>query len=265
MFVGEQRYVENFIREFMEYYKRTLNVEEDEYAKTQAYVKGIKAKIRYDDKTDYKEEDPDAEENKKFDREADSSSSSEEEEPIEEEEDEDSDEDDSDDDDGDEEEGNGTRSSNHFLGLSSQKTATGSSQPSSIINLKPSPIRVKTPESNKKPQTLNIPVIDSADNSEDEDEEEEEERAPDPKKVDKYRYADTGSINNPSPEYSHRSDMPLTNSPSSRSKLIEKNTSSNNRMGRDEPSLFGRSRLGNNSTMKLDYDDDEEAEMKYRL
>ncbi len=274
MFVGEQRYVENFIRDFMEYYKKSLNVEEDDYAKTQAYVKGMKAKLKVDINKDYKEDDPDAEENKKFDREAASSSSSEEEEPPEEEEedDDDSDEDGSDDDEDDSEEDDHGRSNltdpKNFLGLSSNLKSTAVPSQNTPITINSQKVRVKTPDTNKKPQTLNIPVVDSADNSDEDDEDEEEEedeeeKRPDPKKLDKYRYRDTGS--NASPAHSHRSDMPLTNSPSSRSKLIEKNSSSNNRMTKDEPSLFGRSRIGNNSTMKLDFDDDEEAEMKYRL
>lgn len=46
-------------------------------------------------------------------------------------------------------------------------------------------------------------------------------------------------------------------------KVINNNT--NNTIRGDSHNIFNKSKIANNSTMKLDYDDDEEANMKYRL
>lgn len=79
MFVGEQRYVEKHILEVMEYYKRSMNYQEDSYADAQKYVTGIAATKKVQVRQFEEEEDPDALANKKLEREAASESSSEEE------------------------------------------------------------------------------------------------------------------------------------------------------------------------------------------
>ena len=45
MFVGDQRYSEPFIREFMDHYKRVLQSEQESRLKNQKMVKGLAGKI----------------------------------------------------------------------------------------------------------------------------------------------------------------------------------------------------------------------------
>mmetsp|Transcript_20404 Transcript_20404/g.17716 ORF Transcript_20404/g.17716 Transcript_20404/m.17716 type:complete len:145 (-) Transcript_20404:180-614(-) len=78
MFVGEQRYVEKHITVVMEYYKKAIGYEDDKYAKEQNYVTGIGVTKHVNLKF-HEEADPDAEANKKYEREVASESSSEEE------------------------------------------------------------------------------------------------------------------------------------------------------------------------------------------
>lgn len=213
MFVGEQRYVEKHIGEFMEFYKKSLNVEEDNYATTQAQTKGGNYTKTVDEEQKHKDDDPDQEENKKFDREVEKSSSEEEKQ----EEPEDSDEESYEDDDA--------------PAKVSQKLV------------------IERPISqDKKPRPMGKLTNQSYDD--DSDDEGHNVKAGEKYKVNEggsnLRLGTAGSSNN----------MPGTGTPSSRSKLIEKNASGAGAFRGDTPSMFNRSKLGDSK--RMDYDDDAE-------
>jgi hypothetical protein len=230
MFVGEQRYVEKNIKAFMEYYRKTLEEDERTIFKNQVYIKGMRHARPDESKPDYQEEDPDDDENRKFDREV--AKSSDEDESHEQDDDEDDDSDQDDD-----------ESNNGDYG-SSNKQVVIQRPGGEDIQLFP-----------EMPMQVTTPVVDNNHDS-DQDEEEEEDEEDDAYANSKrnLRLTSAGSV----PE------NVSTNSPSSRSKLIEKNAEGGRGFKGDAPSVFNRSKL-RDSTMKLDYDDDGENEMKYRL
>lgn len=51
----------------------------------------------------------------------------------------------------------------------------------------------------------------------------------------------------------------------SSARIIEKQEAGNNTVKADVHNIFNKSKIANNTTMKLEYDDDEEANIKYRL
>jgi hypothetical protein len=232
MFVGEQRYVEDKIKNFMEYYRKTLEEDERTIFKNQVYIKGMKHARPGEDQPKYIEEDLDEEENKKFDREVAKSSS----------EDESHEQDDSDDDDSDE---NNESAEDFSAGkqLIIQKPGDEDIQ---LFPAMPMQVNVMTPQGK-------VIAGKKHDSDEDDDDEDEDDEAYANSKRN-LRLSSAGSTH----------DAVQTNSPSSKSKLIEKNAEGGKGFKGDAPSLFNRSRL-KDSTMKLDYDDDGEGEMKYRL
>lgn len=226
MFVGEQRYVEAKIKAFMEYYRKTLEEDERTIFKNQDYIKGMKHARNEVQVPTYIEEDLDEEENKKFDREVAKSSD---EENSDEDEDNDSDEESEEDND-----------SNNNINPFSTKIVIERPNGVEDQQLFPAmPMQVSSPAQNNK---------DS-----DEEEEEEEDEEPDPRR--NIRLNSAGSAHD---------SVHSGNTPSSKSKLIEKNSEGGKGFKGDAPSLFNKSKL-RDSTMKLDYDDDGENEMKYRL
>mmetsp|Transcript_20403 Transcript_20403/g.17714 ORF Transcript_20403/g.17714 Transcript_20403/m.17714 type:complete len:93 (-) Transcript_20403:244-522(-) len=58
-------------------------------------------------------------------------------------------------------------------------------------------------------------------------------------------------------------DVKIDESVRSQAKLLDKSGAKS--IKGDAPSVFNQSKLANNSTMKLEYDDDGENQMKYRL
>lgn len=227
MFVGEQRYVEAKIKNFMEYYRKTLEEDERTIFKNQVYIKGMKHARPGEDMPQYIEEDQDEEENKKFDREIAKSSS---------------DDDSHEQDDSDEEDSDENNDSREDFAADKQLIIhKPGDEDVQLFPPMPMQVNVLTPQGR----------VVAGDNESDEEEDDDDE---DDSSKRNLRIGSAGSTH----------DNPQTNSPSSRSKLIERNTEGGKGFKGDAPSLFNRSRL-KDSTMKLDYDDDGENEMKYRL
>ena len=59
--------------------------------------------------------------------------------------------------------------------------------------------------------------------------------------------------------------LEIQNASVNTTRIVEKGGVSNNTMRSDKHNVFNKSKIADNTTMKLEYDDDEEANMKYRL
>ena len=322
MFVGEQRFAEKRVLHFIDFYKLE-GAQINKFGRLQQYVKGLKATLD-PNVVMGREEDPDAEENKKFDKKpAKKKTESEEEEDeddvanrlnMNEESDEEEEDDDEDGSDTDEEDESVKDESNFISGnvfgkpkkdlkeididFHNTVNETATIQ-ASIVRISPHNQSPTIGSGKNTDFGKASKMISGHHQGEDsEDESEEEEKSVDVSKSTMFVKGSTGlntvpkqgwkpletstisqnyTLNNTQQGLSHLgliakkktsehsvlqvNDASMQNSV----RVIEKTQVSSNAMKGDTHNIFNKSKIADNTTMKLEFDDDEEANIKYRL
>ena len=270
MFVGEQRFTEEFVTEFMELYRCSL--EEKRYNDKLQTAKGGVIKINPGTKFAAMDEDPDDQQNQKLGGKP-KEEEEEEEEDVDEEEDEEEDEDEDEEEEENEQE---KPEEDHNVSKRSHMNTSRALLTEGVpiirpvsrdlnareLKIRPTSKSSDITEMNK--DSMNLMSNNMGDEeaeeedeeiSEEDEEEEEEQEEESPKSIKK---ADELSLNH---SHSNASEnIPVY----SIEKTFKKQTSSKNFMKGDAPSIFNKSKIINNSTMRLDFDDHEEK-LDYRL
>ena len=266
MFVGEQRFTEEFVTEFMELYRCSL--EEKRYDDKLQTAKGGVIKINPGAKFAGMDEDPDDQQNQKLGGKPKEEEEEEEEDEEEEDEEEEDEEEEEEDDEQEKPEGDHDVSKRSHMNTSRALLTEGAPiiRPVSRelnareLKIRPSSKTSDITEMNKDSMNLvsNNNMGDEEAEEEDEEiseEDEEEEEDESPKSIKK---ADELSLSHSHSNLSEN--IPVY----SIEKTFKKQTSSKNFIRGDAPSIFNKSKIINNSTMRLDFDDHEEK-LDYRL